>query len=181
MFEDRTYKRTFYSAPQSVTSLVAAFMEPAITVIVFLFANSYVGESVNRPELTLTLLVFALAVVLTPLAIAREAHHLLSGQTTTASPCPFGSILFCSAAFSSLALSYSQLGMGLHATDEGKVVPSATLTATGNFLIGDAAASAHQGTASTFSPKSKSRSTRLRVTLSPVKATSGVGLLTRKA
>ncbi|MCK7501358.1 MAG: hypothetical protein MZW92_73100 [Comamonadaceae bacterium] len=30
MFEDRSYKRTFYSAPQSVTSLVAAFLEPAI-------------------------------------------------------------------------------------------------------------------------------------------------------
>ena len=28
MFEDRSYKRTFYSAPQSVTSLVAAFLEP---------------------------------------------------------------------------------------------------------------------------------------------------------
>jgi putative colanic acid biosynthesis UDP-glucose lipid carrier transferase len=60
MFEDRTYKRTFYSAPQSVTSLVAAFMEPAITVLTFLVSNSYVGETVNRPELTLTLLVFAL-------------------------------------------------------------------------------------------------------------------------
>ena len=32
MFEDRSYKRTFYSAPQSVTSLVAAFLEPTITV-----------------------------------------------------------------------------------------------------------------------------------------------------
>jgi putative colanic acid biosynthesis UDP-glucose lipid carrier transferase len=32
MFEDRTYKRTFYSAPQSVTSLMAAFLEPALTV-----------------------------------------------------------------------------------------------------------------------------------------------------
>jgi putative colanic acid biosynthesis UDP-glucose lipid carrier transferase len=60
MFDDRTYKRTFYSAPQSVTSLVAAFMEPAITVLVFLASNRYVGETVNRPELTLVLLVFAL-------------------------------------------------------------------------------------------------------------------------
>jgi len=60
MFEDRTYKRTFYSAPQSVTSLVAAFLEPAITVLVFLVANAYFEEPINRPELTLCLLVFAL-------------------------------------------------------------------------------------------------------------------------
>ena len=60
MFENRTYKRTFYSAPQSVTSLVAAFLEPAITVLTFLIANWYVDEPVNRPELTLSLLVFAL-------------------------------------------------------------------------------------------------------------------------
>jgi len=60
MFEDRTYKRTFYSAPQSVTSLVAAFLEPAITVLTFLVANWYFEEPINRPELTLCLLVFAL-------------------------------------------------------------------------------------------------------------------------
>ena len=60
MFENRTFKRTFYSAPQSVTSLVAAFLEPAITVFTFLVANWYVGEPVNRPELTLSLLLFAL-------------------------------------------------------------------------------------------------------------------------
>ena len=60
MLENRTYKRTFYSAPQSVTSLVAAFLEPAITVLTFLIANWYVDEPVNRPELTLSLLVFAL-------------------------------------------------------------------------------------------------------------------------
>jgi len=60
MFEDRTYKRTFYSAPQSVTSLVAAFLEPAITVVTFLIANAYFDEPIHRPELTLCLLVFAL-------------------------------------------------------------------------------------------------------------------------
>ena len=38
MLQDRSYKRTFYSAPQSVTSLVAAFMEPTITVVVYLLA-----------------------------------------------------------------------------------------------------------------------------------------------
>ena len=60
MFEDRTYKRTFYSAPQSVTSLVAAFLEPSITVLTFLFVTLYAGEPVGRPALTLCLLVFAL-------------------------------------------------------------------------------------------------------------------------
>ncbi len=60
MFEDRTYKRTFYSAPQSVTSLVAAFLEPSITVLTFLFATVYSDEVVDRPALTLCLLVFAL-------------------------------------------------------------------------------------------------------------------------
>ena len=60
MFEDRTYKRTFYSAPQSVTSLVAAFLEPAITVLTLAAANAWVGVSMGRPELTLCLLVFAL-------------------------------------------------------------------------------------------------------------------------
>ena len=60
MFDDRTYKRTFYSAPQSVTSLVAAFLEPSITVLTFLFATLYSDELVDRPALTLCLLIFAL-------------------------------------------------------------------------------------------------------------------------
>ncbi|MDE2092954.1 MAG: undecaprenyl-phosphate glucose phosphotransferase [Burkholderiales bacterium] len=60
MFEDRAYKRTFYSAPQSVTSLVAAFLEPSITVLTFLFVTLYADEPVDRPALTLGLLVFAL-------------------------------------------------------------------------------------------------------------------------
>jgi len=62
MFEDRTYKRTFYSAPQSVTSFVAAFLEPSITVLTFLFATVYADEwrPNDRPALTLCLLVFAL-------------------------------------------------------------------------------------------------------------------------
>jgi putative colanic acid biosysnthesis UDP-glucose lipid carrier transferase len=60
MFEDRTYKRTFYSAPQSVTSLVAAFLEPTIIVLVFVIANVAFDEPIERPSLTLCLLVFAL-------------------------------------------------------------------------------------------------------------------------
>ena len=60
MFEDRTYKRTFYSAPQSVTSFVAALLEPSITVLTFLIATVYSDELVDRPALTLCALVLAL-------------------------------------------------------------------------------------------------------------------------
>ena len=60
MFEDRSYKRTFYSAPQSVESLVAAFLEPGLIVLCFLAVSAYFDEPVMRPALTLCLLVFAL-------------------------------------------------------------------------------------------------------------------------
>ena len=60
MFEDRGYKRTFYSAPQSVTSLVAAFLEPTITVLVFLACSWAFQEPIGRSDLTLCLLIFAL-------------------------------------------------------------------------------------------------------------------------
>jgi putative colanic acid biosynthesis UDP-glucose lipid carrier transferase len=60
MFEDRSYKRTFYSAPQSVTSLVAAFLEPTVTVATFLVVNASYDEPVLRSTLTLCLLIFAL-------------------------------------------------------------------------------------------------------------------------
>jgi len=60
MFQERGYKRTFYSAPQSVTSLVAALLEPAITVTVFLAISAWFGEQILRSDLTLCLLVFAL-------------------------------------------------------------------------------------------------------------------------
>jgi putative colanic acid biosynthesis UDP-glucose lipid carrier transferase len=60
MFEDRTYKRTFYSAPQSVTSFVAAFLEPGLTVLVFYAVTKWFDEPMDRPALTLCLLVFAL-------------------------------------------------------------------------------------------------------------------------
>jgi putative colanic acid biosysnthesis UDP-glucose lipid carrier transferase len=60
MFEHRGYKRTFYSAPQSVTSLVAAFLEPALTVGVFLAVSAWFEEPLGRSDLTLCLLVFAL-------------------------------------------------------------------------------------------------------------------------
>ncbi len=60
MYEQRDHKRTFYSAPQSVRSLVAAFLEPAIIVGTFLGVTHGHGESVQRATLTLCLLVFAL-------------------------------------------------------------------------------------------------------------------------
>ena len=60
MFEDRSYKRTFYSAPQSVVSLIAAFLEPTITVAVFIAATLHFDVMVGRSDLTLCLLVFAL-------------------------------------------------------------------------------------------------------------------------
>jgi len=60
MFEQRGSTRTFYSAPQSVTSLVAAFLEPSITVGVFLALSLFFDEAILRPDLTLCLLVFAL-------------------------------------------------------------------------------------------------------------------------
>jgi len=60
MFEDRSYKRTFYSAPQSVTSLVAAFLEPSLTVAVYLAVAAWFDEPIIRSDLTLCLLIFAL-------------------------------------------------------------------------------------------------------------------------
>jgi len=60
MFEERTYKRTFYSAPQSVTSLVAAFVEPTIIVAAYIAISLHFDEPIERPALTLCLLVFAL-------------------------------------------------------------------------------------------------------------------------
>ncbi len=60
MFEDRGHTRTFYSAPQSVTSLVAAFLEPSITVLVFLAVSAWFDEPIGRSDLTLCLLIFAL-------------------------------------------------------------------------------------------------------------------------
>jgi putative colanic acid biosynthesis UDP-glucose lipid carrier transferase len=60
MFQDRAYKRTFFSAPQSVTSLMAAFLEPTLTVAVFLGVSWWFDEPIARSDLTLCLLIFAL-------------------------------------------------------------------------------------------------------------------------
>ncbi len=60
MLQERSYKRTFFSAPQSVTSLLAAFLEPGITVAVFLLVSVWFDEPILRSDLTLCLLIFAL-------------------------------------------------------------------------------------------------------------------------
>jgi putative colanic acid biosysnthesis UDP-glucose lipid carrier transferase len=60
MFEDRNFKRTFSSAPQSITSLVAAFLEPSITVLTFIGACIVFDEHLSRTALAVCLLVFAL-------------------------------------------------------------------------------------------------------------------------
>ncbi|RVT53692.1 undecaprenyl-phosphate glucose phosphotransferase [Rubrivivax albus] len=60
MFEERSTRRQFFSAPQSVTSLVAAFLEPGLIVAVFLGVSEWFEEPILRPDLTLCLLIFAL-------------------------------------------------------------------------------------------------------------------------
>ena len=60
MFEDRNFKRTFSSAPQSITSLVAAFLEPSVTVLTFIAACVVFDERLSRTALAVCLLVFAL-------------------------------------------------------------------------------------------------------------------------
>lgn len=60
MFNNRNYNRTFFNAPQSVTSFVAAFLEPSITVASLLATMAWYGEPVQRAAMALCLLVFAL-------------------------------------------------------------------------------------------------------------------------
>ena len=60
MLQERGHTRTFFSAPQSVTSLLAAFLEPGITVAVFLLVSMWFEEPIGRSDLTLCLLIFAL-------------------------------------------------------------------------------------------------------------------------
>jgi putative colanic acid biosynthesis UDP-glucose lipid carrier transferase len=60
MFQDRSSKQTFYNAPQSVQSFVAALLEPLIIVAAYLVTAWAYEEPILRPDLTLCLLVFAL-------------------------------------------------------------------------------------------------------------------------
>ena len=60
MFNNRNYNRTFFNAPQSVTSFIAAFLEPLITVVSLLGTMACYDEPVLRASMALCLLVFAL-------------------------------------------------------------------------------------------------------------------------
>ena len=60
MSEDHTLKPTFYSAPPSITSFVAAVVEPVIAVGCLLGITSLEGRAISGPTLALCLLVFAL-------------------------------------------------------------------------------------------------------------------------
>jgi putative colanic acid biosysnthesis UDP-glucose lipid carrier transferase len=60
MFNNRNFERTFLNAPQSVTSFIAAFLEPAITVVTLLSVMAWFDEPVKRAAMTLCLLLFAL-------------------------------------------------------------------------------------------------------------------------
>ncbi len=60
MVPDRGTQRTFFSAPQSITSLLAAFLEPGIATFVYLAVAAWFDEPILRSDLTLCLLVFAL-------------------------------------------------------------------------------------------------------------------------
>jgi len=59
MFE-ASRNRSFLSAPQSVTSVVASVLEPSITVLMYLVAMRWSDEPMMRPDLTLCLLVMVL-------------------------------------------------------------------------------------------------------------------------
>ena len=61
MLNDRSYTRTFFSAPQSVTSFVAAVSEPLTTVGVLLAVLAIFGQPLSRAEMVLCLMVFALS------------------------------------------------------------------------------------------------------------------------
>ena len=77
MHEERSHKTRFFSAPQSVTSLVAALLEPTLTVLVFLLATMAFKPPVLRSDLTLCVLVFALTFP----GHNRFKHKLLNAGT----------------------------------------------------------------------------------------------------
>jgi len=53
MFNNRNYNRTFFNAPQSVTSFVAAFLEPFITVLTLGVAMAWADEPMGRAAMAL--------------------------------------------------------------------------------------------------------------------------------
>jgi putative colanic acid biosynthesis UDP-glucose lipid carrier transferase len=60
LFDERGYRRTFYTAPQSVTSLVSAFLEPTLIVLAYVTIALSHGQTMARADLLLCLLVFIL-------------------------------------------------------------------------------------------------------------------------
>ncbi len=61
MAEDQRSKRNFLSGPQSVSTLAAGVLEPTLSVLVYLAVNEWFEMPVQRADLTLCLLVFALS------------------------------------------------------------------------------------------------------------------------
>jgi putative colanic acid biosynthesis UDP-glucose lipid carrier transferase len=59
MFDDPKNKPAVYSAPQSVTSLIAAILEPALAVVCFLAVSLGFDEPIVRSDLVFCLLLFA--------------------------------------------------------------------------------------------------------------------------
>ena len=60
MYKNRAFQRTFFRAPQSVTALFAACLEPALIVATFLATCWAFDEPIGRSDLTLCFLVLAL-------------------------------------------------------------------------------------------------------------------------
>ncbi len=59
MFDD-SHKRTFFNAPQSVTTFVAALLEPGISVLTFIAATLAFDPPLTRKEAVVCMLVLAL-------------------------------------------------------------------------------------------------------------------------
>lgn len=60
LIQASAYKRRFDAAPQSIRSVVAAFMEPVLAVGVFLVVTVLLNDRILRADMVLCLLVFAL-------------------------------------------------------------------------------------------------------------------------
>ncbi len=61
MFEDRSHRRLFLGAPPTVTSFIAAGLEPLLTTLCFLAITAVFDEPIERPALTLCMLVLVLS------------------------------------------------------------------------------------------------------------------------
>src|ERR1700754_3911015 len=59
MFDDPN-KRTFFHAPQSVTTFVAALLEPGISVLTYIVATLAFDPPLTRKEIVVCMLVLAL-------------------------------------------------------------------------------------------------------------------------